>query len=35
MKLFIESALIVLGFLAALALLMWLDPNCNLARLPH
>jgi len=35
MKPLIESTIVLLGFAAALGLLMWLDPNCNLLRIPH
>lgn len=35
MKSLIEFVIVLVGFAAALALLHWLDPHCNLARLPH
>lgn len=31
----IECLIILLGFAAALAFLLWLDPHCNLLRIPH
>ena len=35
MKSLIEVLLLVAGFAVALAFLLWLDPHCNLLRLPH